>query len=74
MALLRPRKRIHRGKIRQSLLQDISKVTAGFDGHEVIPFKCYRNLDAVARLEEVSNITRLPWEALHVAQLAQEVR
>ena len=31
--------------------------------------------DAVARLEKVSNdISRLPWESLHVAQLAQEVR
>ena len=30
--------------------------------------------DAVLRLDEVSNETRLPWETLHVAQLAQEAR
>ncbi|KAF8583207.1 actin cytoskeleton organization protein [Ramaria rubella] len=28
--------------------------------------------DAVVRLEEVSNVERLPWESLHVAQLTQE--
>ncbi|KAF8511363.1 N-acetyltransferase B complex non catalytic subunit-domain-containing protein [Gautieria morchelliformis] len=32
---------------------------------------CYFQ-DAVARLEEVSDVKKLPWESLHVAQLAQE--
>jgi len=31
------------------------------------------DIDAIKRLEEVTDGKKLPWEALHVAQLAQEV-